>query len=319
MMQTKTPVWQISGGPSNRSYADVFIKYGVGLIGPGDSGPWRDDRDDSEFEGGYVRRFASEVKVGDIVLLRAGIDTICAVGIIASEYLYLERFDEVNGWDLQHGRRVRWRQLAKDYTFGSRVFGANPPRFSRLWNDDLLDYAERFINSPPTEWQSSPLPEFPAEEPNLENVPAELQALVAQAHDLVPLMWDRARFGEHPSEDELLAHFVVPFLYALGWPPENIAVKWRHVDVAVFRSLPRLQENCHFIIEAKRLGAGVEGALDQAKGYAEQLGISCDVVVTDGIRYRMYSHKQDFAAAAYANLIRLKRSATELVARLKRP
>ena len=73
------------------------------------------------------------------------------------------------------------------------------------------------------------------------------------------------------------------------------------------------------MIEAKRLGAGVEGALDQAKGYAEQLGISCDVIVTDGIRYRMYSHKQDFAAAAYANLIRLKRSATELVARMKRP
>src|SRR4030042_5632734 len=127
MRQTKRLVWQISGGPSNRSYADIFIKYGVGLIGPGDSGPWRDSRDDSEFEGGYVRRFASEVKVGDIVLLRAGIDTICAVGIIASEYLYLERFDEVNGWDLQHARRVRWQQLAKDYTFKSRVFGANPP------------------------------------------------------------------------------------------------------------------------------------------------------------------------------------------------
>jgi hypothetical protein len=31
----------------------------------------------------------------------------------------------------------------------------------------------------------------------------------------------------------------VPFLRALGWPPERIAVKWRYIDVAVFRSLPR--------------------------------------------------------------------------------
>ena len=32
------PIWQISAGPANRSYADVFLSYGVGLIGPGDSG-----------------------------------------------------------------------------------------------------------------------------------------------------------------------------------------------------------------------------------------------------------------------------------------
>jgi hypothetical protein len=43
------------------------------------------------------------------------------------------------------------------------------------------------------------------------------------------------------------------------------------------------------VIEAKRLGAGVEGALEQAKGYVEALGIPRDVIVTDGIRYRMYA------------------------------
>ncbi len=31
-------VWQISGGPASRSYADVFLRHGVGLIGPGDAG-----------------------------------------------------------------------------------------------------------------------------------------------------------------------------------------------------------------------------------------------------------------------------------------
>lgn len=312
-------VWQLAAGPAPRSYADVFLRYGVGLIGPGDAGPWNPERDDDEFEGSFVRRFASEVQVGDVFLLRTGVSKISAVGVVASDYLYLDQFDDVGGWDLQHGRRVRWFQLPEEYTFTSPVFGANPPRFSRIWNDDVLDYMDRFLNSPPTHWQTAPLPDLPAEEPCLDDVPSALQGLVAAANDLVPLFWDRQNFGDHPSEDEIIVHFVVPFLRRLGWPPERIAVEWRHIDVAVFRELPRTPENCHLIVEAKRLGAGVEGALEQAKGYLETLGTPRDIVVTDGIRYRMYSSERGLEPIAYANLVRLKRSALALFARLRRP
>ena len=38
--------WQISGGPASRAYAEVFLKHGVALIGPGDAGPWNPERDD---------------------------------------------------------------------------------------------------------------------------------------------------------------------------------------------------------------------------------------------------------------------------------
>jgi hypothetical protein len=95
-------------------------------------------------------------------------------------------------------------------------------------------------------------------------------------------------------------------LRALDWPPERIAIKWNYVDVTLFRALPRVPVNCHLVIEAKRLGAGVEGALGQAKGYVLALGIPLDVVVTDGIRYRLYTQATGYAPAAYANLIRLK-------------
>lgn len=315
-------VWQISAGPPSRSYVDVFLQYGVGLIGPGDAGPWKPGRDDDEFGGSFVRRFASEVQIGDVFLLRTGVSTLRAVGIVASDYLYLEQFDDVNGWDLQHGRRVRWYPLPEAYTFRDLVFGANPPRLSRVLNPEVLDYTERFLNSPPTDWQRAPLPKLPPEEPPLEDIPPDLPGLadlIGTARDLVPLLLDRQAFGEHPSEDELIAHFVVPFLRALGWPPECIAVEWQHIDVAVFRKLPRTPENCHFLIEAKRLGAGVEGALEQAKGYLETLGISRDIVVTDGIRYRMYSSERGFEPVAYANLVRLKPSALGLFKRLRRP
>jgi hypothetical protein len=174
------------------------------------------------------------------------------------------------------------------------------------------------LQSPPTHWQAAPLSPLPSDEPSLANVPPGLQDIVAHANDLIPLYQSTSAFGDSPSEDELIAHFIVPFFRALGWPPERIAVKWRYVDVALFDALPRSPETCRFLIEAKRLGAGVEGALDQAKRYSETLGIARDLVVTDGIRYRMYG-AGDFQPLAYANLARLKERAVDLFDRLKRP
>ena len=312
-------VWQVSAGPSDRSYADQLVDFGVALIGPGDTGPWRSDRADEEFEGGFVRRFAAELGVGDVLLLRTGLSTLRAVGLVASDYQYLPQFDDVNGWDLQHARRVRWCPLPEPYDFGGHVFGANPTRLSRVQSVDVVEYADRFVRSPPTDWQGCALPGLPAEEPTLKAPPPELRELIAQVHDLSALYWDTDAFGERPMEDELVAHYVVPFLHALGWPVERIAVKWRRIDVSVFSELPRIPENCHYLIEAKRLGAGVEGALEQAKGYVSQLGIPCDVVVTDGIRYRMYGANANFAPVAYANLSRLKQSSSELFRRMRRP
>jgi hypothetical protein len=222
-----THVWQIGGGPASRSFVDVFLRHGVGLIGPGDAGRWRPDRSDSEFGGKSVRRFATLLHEGSIIVLRSGNATVCALGLVASDYDHLEQFDDVNGWDLQHTRRV--------------------------------------------------------------------------------------------LEDEILVHLVVPFLRALGWRPEQIAIKWRRVDVALFRALPRKPENCHLIIEAKYPGAGIERALKQARRYARTLQAGCNLLVTDGFRYRLYAGGPDGRPLAYANLLRLKKSAADLFERLKRP
>ena len=53
-------VWQVAAGPWDRDYTDVFLRYGVALIGPGDPGPWRPESDDADFGGSIVRQFASE-------------------------------------------------------------------------------------------------------------------------------------------------------------------------------------------------------------------------------------------------------------------
>jgi hypothetical protein len=313
-------LWQLGCGSSNRTYADQFYQFGVGLIGPGDAGAWTADRDDSDYESGSVRHFASEATIGDVVLLRSGTSRLLALGLVASPYMYLPQFEDVNGWDLQHARRIRWYRLPTEYDFDQPVFGAFPRRFSRVGNPEVIALVERFLNSPPVDWHTGPLPQLPSEEPVLSDVPAALRNLVALAHDLgSQFYWDRQNFGEHPSEDEMIAHFVVPFFQALGWPPEKIAIKWRFIDVAIFGQLPRVPVNCALIVEVKQLGAGVEGALGQGTGYATAQGVACDVLVTDGVRYRLYSKTSDYQPIAYANLARLKQSALELVSRLRRP
>ena len=79
-MTRESTVWQVSGGPADRPYADVFIRHGVALIGPGESGPWRSGQADANLSG-FVRRFAEEMRAGDLVLLRTGSDT----GVSAAE------------------------------------------------------------------------------------------------------------------------------------------------------------------------------------------------------------------------------------------
>jgi hypothetical protein len=308
--------WQIPAGPTNRNYTDIFIKHGVALIGPGEPGAWNEKRPDEDFGGRFVRCFASEIQHDDIIVLRTGIKAVHAIGIVVGPYEHLEQFDDVNGWDLQHARRVRWLLLLNDQTFDRPVFGANPPRISRINDLEVINFVKSILNSPPSDWKIAPLPPLPNFEISMEDIPLAIAEIVAMAKDFCGQVWPNLLLGDMPSEQEMIAHFVIPVLRALGWPPELIAVEWRNVDVALFQTLPRTPENCILIIEAKRIGSSVEGALLQAQGYAKALQTSCDAMVTDGIRYRLFS--PSFQRKAYANLILLKSSAKVLFDSLRK-
>ena len=101
------------------------------------------------------------------------------------------------------------------------MFGANPRRFSRVYVQDVVEFVIEFVKNL-------------LEEPN--------------------------RFRQEDlSEDESIAHFVVPLLRALGWPILNIAVQWRNIDVSVFDKLPGTSGNYRLVIDVKRLYSGIEG------------------------------------------------------------
>lgn len=322
-MSTDRTIWQIWAGPGSGAFAETFLRHGVALLGPEGPGPWRPDRRDEDYlddqgNGGVsIRRLASEAKEGDVILLRTGVQTLRAVGLVAGEYEYIDRFDDVNGWDLPHARRVRWFRLPDEYDYGRPVF-AGRHRFARVQVPDVVDDARRFIDSPPTAWQTAALAELPDEEAALSEMPDAIAKLVGLAQDLHSLYWSTEYFGDRPCEDELVAHFVIPLLRALGWPPERIGVKWRHVDVVAFHSLPRDPKHCSFIIEAKRPGGWPEDALAQARGYLDDMGVACNVVLTDGIRYHVCGADRGFERIAYANLARPRQSATKVFELLMR-
>ena len=319
-------IWQVSAGDYGRHFHDVFLNYGVALIGPGDPGEWTPERLDEEFEGSYVRRFANEMEDNDVLVLREGRSIIRAVGKVSGEYMYLNQFDDVNGWNLQHCRRVHWYEHDLPHIFNQDVFGAIPRRFSRVYNQDVVDFVNEYVEENLPDEPNNALPELPVAEPELSDLPPNwrnVQELVNQIREFLRAYNSEPnQFGEESIlEDESVAHFVVPFLRALGWSNLNIAVKWRRIDVSVFDALPRNSANCRFVIEVKRLYTGIEDALRQAKGYAlanDIMGDNKFLVVTDGIRYRLYTtNDDDPTQIAYANLGCLKESHLDLFERMK--
>src|SRR5690554_5438257 len=107
-------VWQQACGDTNRNYSETCMRWGVILNGPGRYGPYPECIQRLQ-KGKWssrkitdLQRFAIQMQPGDIVVLRLGTNTILGVGIIVGNYEWHECFSDVDGWDLQHVRRVNW-------------------------------------------------------------------------------------------------------------------------------------------------------------------------------------------------------------------
>ena len=118
-------IWQHAAGDTDRNYVDICLKWDVILNGPGYAGKLPECKIKLLADGWKSRkitgllRFSEEMHDGDIVVLRLGTTDVHGVGVIVGNYEWLEQFSDVDGWDLQHVRRVRWlwKNLEKPKTF----------------------------------------------------------------------------------------------------------------------------------------------------------------------------------------------------------
>lgn len=317
-------LWQHAAGDNDRDYVDLCLRWSVLLNGPGHLGRWPDCRDALRNEGWSPRkitglqRFCEGVCEGDIVVLRMGTNIVHAVGEVVGGYEWCDAFGDVDGWKLQHVRRVRWRWI------GPRRFDTYALKLgdtTQLLSEGLV--RDWLISLEPNQTFVDVLPALPYLAGGREISYAQISEFlfdhgvasssISRLMDEIGELTRIARWygraeGKHPSEHETVAYLVVPLLRALGWTPQRMGIEWNYLDAALFESLPRNDETLQVVVEAKKMNNSCLSAKGQAAGYAEKRPGCRRLIVTDGIRYGVYVKGEDgdFELYAYLNLSRLR-------------
>jgi hypothetical protein len=321
---TGKTLWQVGAGDTERSYGDICIKFDVMIAGPGEPGAYEEERYAHLGDiRNSLRRFCKEARRGDIVLLRLGTGDVLGVGEISDDAAeWLDAFADVDGWDLQHVRRVRWFPNTAR-TFPPRTLGGQVRTFAavnvepvRAWVESL-DIAEADRNRELSQLPAAGAFLDPTELGRrlfIEGLPSEhvdkLMATFASLQRVASWYWNETKRPEgRPSEQETVCYLVIPPLLSLGWSQQTAALQWNYVDVALFRGMPPTDATLACVVEAKLLGRSVFSPLGQAREYALRPGReSCDrLVVTDGIRYALHRRSDDkFSLEAYLNILNIR-------------
>ncbi|MDD5281477.1 MAG: hypothetical protein PHC37_02090 [Candidatus Omnitrophica bacterium] len=325
----KRNVWQVGTGSHERSYGDIFLKYDVMAVGPGDRGLYN-EKVYSHYGDikNSIRRFYQNAKKGDLVVLRLGTGQVLALGEIADDGPVInEEFGDIDDYHLQHVRRVRWFPCTAK-GFPVRTLGGQVRTFAGVNTSSVLRWIERVRVSPKALHRKlrhlpKPSVSLSSQELKRELIAAGLTVeltnkVVARLNSLRMIaQWyqdEEKRLGKRPSEHETIAYMVIPFLQSLGWARENAAIEWNGIDIALFDRLPSKDAFLRYIVEAKVFRSSVFKPFEQAADYARVKGREhCKrLIVTDGIRYTYFKKQSggfspQVRPQAYLNILHMRK------------
>ncbi|MXW50306.1 MAG: hypothetical protein F4X81_01280 [Gammaproteobacteria bacterium] len=266
------------------------------------------------------------MKEGDIVVLKMGLSKLRAIGVVGT-YEHVDEFNDVDGWELGHARRVRWLHK-KPHDFKANVFTRRTT--TRLYGESALTWIRNTLDPiDDGSWidlEPVALPPEDGGDLNLErdDLAASLFERGLPSDAIRDLLDPNGSFvqmanwywNQSASEHETVCHLVVPLLKVLGWTPQKIALEHNRIDVALFSRLPREDEdkaNLAVVVEAKALHKACLGAFEQAKRYAQQYSNCNRIIVTDGLRFGVFVREgeawpEDLKPYAYLNVRRLRSS-----------
>lgn len=316
-------IWQIGTGDYGRHYFDLFRKYDIMLIGPGDPGDF-DKCGKTEYSDlvkaktitnskvGQINAFVNSPNPGDFVLAREGLKVV-GIGIIPEDrYEWREEFDDIYGWDLQHTRRVVWQshldQELEDLQNTVPLFGQRKqiPTFTAVHDKSVIDPIKHLFSSCMMRDVIEIAPDVtkPLEIKTLgeklfsKGLPFDaaerMKDTLQRLRQLGLWYTENGKETGRPTEQEVVAHMLIPLLTTLGWSVQNLAVEWNKIDLAGFSGVPSGPENCLFVCEAKGLWYGLQNAYEQAVKYVERLELKCGkeidvkILTTDGLRLYIY-------------------------------
>ena len=318
-------IWQVAAGDTDRNYVAICLTWDVILNGPGilESQKVLTSKKLTD-----IKRFNKDISDGDIVVLRLGTSEVHAVGITVGEPLWLDDFGDIDGWDLQLVRRVKW--VWKN----SGSLPPFPPYTLKLgdtvqsldsqvvidWLKTLqinqLELNRELVTLPATCIHDNQLKRMELSEISDylfdEGVAAgSIDSLTHNISEFIRIAGWYQRTDEKASESETITYLVAPLLLALGWTPQKMAIEWNNVDIALFERVPRSPDVLSIVVEAKKKGNSCLSARSQAEDYAEKPGReNCRrLIVTDGLRYGIYVRnvggKFPDSPSAYLNLTRM--------------
>ncbi|MYK28949.1 MAG: hypothetical protein F4048_09810 [Gammaproteobacteria bacterium] len=312
-------IWQHAAGDPNHDHTDLCLEHRVIVTGPGTKSWFAYTSDEKRAERADVRRFCEEMQAGDIVVLKMGLSKILAIGVVGN-YEHVDEFNDIDGWELGHARRVRWLHT-KPHCLGAKVLTRSTTQ--RLYAEQALDCVRDTLRRSDDDgcWREEEPLSFPVSKLAENELEEHLFARGLPGDAIRELLDPKGSFvqmanwywNQWASEHETVCHLVVPLLRVLGWPRQKIALEHSRIDVALFSRLPREDQNLAVVVEAKALHSACLGAFEQAKGYAQQYPKCNRIVVTDGLRYGVFIRQgdewpKDLKPYAYLNVRRLRSS-----------
>ena len=321
-MDLKLPLvaWQIAAGDGGRDYSSVFLEFGVILIGPGSPGPYSRHADLYNLPNEltyrpFIRPFAEEVGIGDLIILKkpqGNLWEIIAVGKVAGPYEHAEAFADVDGWDLQHSRIVNWKIPSSPVI----IAGLRRGTLSRVYHQGALEAAHKvWLTGICVSPIGSAVPSDTVEVDEVTDALIGSGLPTRSAAEVADTIWRLRRLAKwysahstEVSEHEIRTFLIIPLLTSLGWAEQRIKVEWRSIDVALFDFPYKAAAEPAIIIESKRIFNGLRFAPNQAISYACNFGGCKRFIVSDGIRYKLFSHDGErWHFSAYMNLLEPKR------------
>ncbi len=317
-------IWQQASGDNDRNYTETCLTWGVILNGPGHHGAWPAGKEiiqknQSSKKVTDLNRFYEDMKDEDIVVLRRGTSDVYGVGIIRGEYQWNDAFGDVDGWDLQHVRRVDWKWKSLETPKSFPVYTLKLGDTTQVCDSEavLKWIVELNLNSIPDGYLPD-LSNFRQKETAQDEIMeylfdkgtanGSIENLVQVIDDLQRIARWYLKFSD-PSEFETEAYLIVPLFRALGWTPQRMAIEWHNIDIALFDKLPRSNGGLIAVVEAKKKGYSCLNAKSQAMTYAKDK-LNCNrLIVSDGLRYGVFLKKEnEYTLHAYMNLTRFRDS-----------
>jgi hypothetical protein len=309
--------WQVAAGDGNRDYPEIFLKYGIMLIGNGTKGNYFENKDYYQ-QWSDIPSFAEDVEDGNIVVLKRPSGTsweVLAVGKVKEKYDYLPAFEDVEGWSLQHCRYVEWYKPKEKKV----IQGLRRGTFSGINKQTTIESINRILNDSIL-IRPQPIPKSVKRLEDEELIdtlishglrPADAEEFTHTIQRIRRLVKWYDSEGEDVKEHETRTFLIIPLLLALGWPEQKLKIEWNNIDIAFFDK-PYNEKNsssndCIIILESKRLGDGLSYATSQGTDYAKIYSKCNRVIISDGCRYRLYKRKDNtWIYSAYLNILKPK-------------